>query len=237
MMSSGFRLFLAWSVFATLSSLAAEQPLRALIVTGGCCHNYAFQSQAITQAVGRVASVQWTILHDPRTGTTGEIALYKNPKWAEAFDIVIHNECFADTDDPGYVRAITEAHRAGTPAIVIHCAMHTYRKAQIDDWREFLGVTSRRHDHMAKYPVKAADAAHPIMKDFPETWITPADELYIIDKLWPGAKALATSVSERDGKTHPRSFRGAPQARTRNPEPSFPALLWIPGPALRAVPE
>ena len=29
------------------------------------------------------------------------------------------------------------------------------------------------------------------------------DELYVIDKLWPNAKALATSVSERDGKAYP----------------------------------
>ena len=182
---------------------AADKPLRALIVTGGCCHNYAFQSQAITQAINKVAQVKWTILQDPRTGTTGEIDLYKDPHWAEPFDIVIHNECFADTDNPEYIRRITEAHRAGKPAIVIHCAMHTYRKATGDDWREFLGVTSKRHDHMSKYPVKAADAGHFIMKGFPETWVTPADELYIIEKLWPGTKPLATSVSEQDGKTYP----------------------------------
>ena len=29
------------------------------------------------------------------------------------------------------------------------------------------------------------------------------DELYVIEKLWPQAKALATSVSEKDGKTYP----------------------------------
>jgi uncharacterized protein len=81
--------------------------------------------------------------------------------------------------------------------------MHTYRKAAIDDWREFLGVTSRRHDHMSKYPVKAAEPDHPIMKGFPEIWTTPADELYVIEKFWPGSKALATSVSEKDGKTYP----------------------------------
>jgi uncharacterized protein len=86
---------------------------------------------------------------------------------------------------------------------VIHCAMHTYRAAKVDDWREFLGVTSRRHDHMSKYPVKPADAMHPIMKGFPESWTTPMDELYIIEKFWPNAKALATSVSERDQKTYP----------------------------------
>lgn len=198
------RLRLAFFGFVVAANcLAADKPVRALIVTGGCCHNYAFQSQAITQAISRVANVQWTILQDPRTGTTAKIDLYNDAKWADAFDVVIHNECFADTDDAEYIRRITEAHKAGKPAMVIHCAMHTYRKASFDDWREFLGVTSRRHDHMSNYPVKAAEPAHPIMKDFPAVWLSPKDELYIIEKLWPGAKALATSVSEQDGKTHP----------------------------------
>jgi type 1 glutamine amidotransferase len=188
---------------AAVNSQGADKPIRALIVTGGCCHNYAFQSQAITQAVSKVANVQWTILQDPRTGTRGEIDLYKDPHWADPYDIVIHNECFADTNDPEYIRRITAAHKAGKPAIVIHCAMHTYRAATVDDWREFLGVTSRRHDHMSKYPVKAAELKHPIMKDFPDTWTTPPDELYVIEKLWPTTKALATSVSEEDGKTYP----------------------------------
>jgi uncharacterized protein len=87
--------------------------------------------------------------------------------------------------------------------MVIHCAMHTYRASKEDDWREFLGVTTRRHDHMSKYPVKPAEPAHPVMKGFPETWTTPPDELYIIEKFWPNSKALATSVSEQDGKTYP----------------------------------
>jgi uncharacterized protein len=192
-----------WLFLAAANCLAAEKPINALIITGGCCHNYAFQSQAITQAVSKVAEVKWTILQDPRTGTRGQIDLYNDPHWADPYDVIIHNECFADTDDSEYIRRITEAHKAGKSAMVIHCAMHTYRAAKTDDWREFLGVTSRRHDHMAKYPVKAADAAHPIMKDFPVEWTTPPDELYVIEKIWPGTKALATSVSEADGKTYP----------------------------------
>ena len=202
-MKASWRVWAAACLAMAVSGFGAEKPLNALIITGGCCHNYAFQSQAITQAVSKVAEVKWTILQDARTGTRGEIDLYKDAKWAAAYDVVIHNECFADTDNPEYIRSITEAHKAGTAAMVIHCAMHTYRSAKVDDWREFLGVTSRRHDHMAKYPVKPTDAAHPIMKGFPEIWTTPSDELYVIDKVWPGVKALATSVSERDGKTYP----------------------------------
>ena len=116
---------------------------------------------------------------------------------------MIHNECFANTDDPDYVRSITAAHKAGVNAVVIHCAMHTYRKATIDDWREFLGVTSRRHDHQAEYPVKVIAKDHPIMKGFPDEWSTPKDELYIIEKLWPNAKILATSMSEKSKDLHP----------------------------------
>jgi type 1 glutamine amidotransferase len=81
--------------------------------------------------------------------------------------------------------------------------MHTYRAADIDDWREFLGVTSRRHDHQSRYPVKKVEASHPILKGMPDDWVTPKDELYVIDKLWPNARTLAISMSEKDGKTYP----------------------------------
>ncbi|RYF82142.1 MAG: glycosyltransferase, partial [Chitinophagaceae bacterium] len=118
-------------------------------------------------------------------------------------DVVIHNECFADTKTPEYIRKITTAHYAGVPAVVIHCAMHTYRSTDINDWREFLGVTSRRHDHQSRYPVTKVDSKHSILKGMPATWTTPMDELYVIEKIWPNAKALATSVSEQDGKTYP----------------------------------
>ena len=180
------------------------RPVRALLITGGCYHNYQFQSDAMTNAIGRVASVEWTILREECTGSTKkEIDLYNNPDWAKPFDIIIHNECFADTDNPDYVRKITAAHKAGKPAMVIHCAMHTYRAAKFDDWREFLGVTSRYHEELTKYPVRPVMKDHPVMKGFPESWTTPSDELYVIEKVWPGTQGLALGKSARDGKEYP----------------------------------
>ena len=129
--------------------------------------------------------------------------IYAKDDWAKGFDVIVHNECFANTTDPVYIRKITAAHQAGKPAVVIHCAMHSYRAATIDDWREFLGVTSRRHDHQSAYPVRPIMKDHPAMRGFPETWTTPFDELYIIEKLWPKATALATSASEKDHSVHP----------------------------------
>ena len=180
-----------------------ETPIRVLLITGGCCHNYFIQSKLLSEGIAKRVNTQWTILHDGGKGTQAKIKLYDIPNWSKAFDIIIHNECFANTTDEAYVRKITTAHKAGTPALVIHCAMHTYRATTIDDWREFLGVTSMRHEHKSNYPVKVVAPDHPTMKDFPSNWVTPTDELYIIDKLWPNARALATSVSEKTKKEHP----------------------------------
>ncbi|HUL50987.1 MAG TPA: ThuA domain-containing protein [Candidatus Nitrosotalea sp.] len=185
------------------NTVADEKPLRILLITGGCCHNYAFQTEALKKAVAKLAKAEWTVVNEGGTGTTAQIPLYDNPDWAKGYDVVVHNECFADTKDPAYIRKITAAHKAGVPAVVIHCAMHTYRATEIDDWRQFLGVTSRRHDHQSKYPVTPVLTDHPILKGMPARWVTPMDELYVIEKLWPDAKALATSVSEQDGKTYP----------------------------------
>jgi type 1 glutamine amidotransferase len=184
-------------------SAEALKPLRALLVTGGCCHDYPFQTQQLTNAVAKLSLVEWRVVMEGGKGTRAQLSLYDDPNWAGNFDVVVHNECFADTKDQDYIRKITAAHKAGVPAVVIHCAMHTYRAADIDEWREFLGVTSRRHDHQSRYPVTKVAPEHPVIKSMPDNWTTPMDELYIIEKLWPKARALATSVSEKDGKSHP----------------------------------
>jgi type 1 glutamine amidotransferase len=196
------------SFCATLLLLATanadgEKPIRALLITSGCCHNYDYQTaQLMDAAAGQKIKIEWKIVSEGGTGTKAEIEFYSNPDWAKGFDVVVHNECFANTANPDYIRRITAAHKAGVHAVVIHCAMHTYRAAKIDDWREMLGVTSRRHEHKSKYPVKVVAKDHDIMKGFPAKYTTPTDELYVIEKLWPNTKVLATSKSERDGKEY-----------------------------------
>ncbi len=202
----------AWSLLGVVAATVpgcttprgtAQAPLRALVVTGGCCHNYPFQTAQLTNAVGQHVAVDWTIVNAGGNGTRAMIPLYDSPDWAKGFQVVVHNECFADTADPAYIRRITQAHRAGVPAVVIHCAMHTYRAAVEDEWREFLGVTSRRHDHMSRYPVVKTAPNHPILSGMPDGWTTPMDELYIVEKVWPDLVTLANSRSERDGKDYP----------------------------------
>jgi len=193
------------TVLSLVPGLRAEEarpPIQALLITGGCCHDYAYQAKRLAEGSRKRANIEWTVALDPRKGTNGKIDLYENPDWAGPYDIVVHNECFANTGDPEYVRKITRAHHGGVPAVVIHCAMHTYRAAKFDDWRELLGVTSRRHEHQSRYPVVAEARDHPVMAGFPSTWTSPRDELYVIEKVWPNTTVLATGKSERDGRRH-----------------------------------
>ena len=203
--------FLLLAIFAATvraedktESAKPGRQLRVLLVTGGCCHDYDFQTkQMVKAAKDHHQEIEWTVVNQGGKGTKAQIKLYDDPDWAKGYDVVVHNECFAGTTDPTYVRKITAAHKEGANSVVIHCAMHTYRSAKIDDWRQFLGVTSRRHDHQSRYPVKVIAVDHPIMEGFPADYVSPKDELYIIENVWPETKVLATSKSEKDGKTHP----------------------------------
>ncbi|TWT65976.1 Trehalose utilization [Allorhodopirellula solitaria] len=200
---------IALAGFLTAGSLRADEPaedpsLQILLVTSGCCHDYDFQAKAMQLAAEKEGlKAVWTVVAQGGKGTRAEIDLYDSPDWAEGFDLVVHNECFAGTKNAEYIRRITSVHHAGVPAVVIHCAMHTYRDADIDDWREFLGVTSRRHEHQAHYGVAVQTPDHPIMQEFPEPYSTPMDELYVIEKVWPHTEVLATSKSQVNGKSHP----------------------------------
>lgn len=198
--------FLSILMIALGSDLPADDktPLKVLIITGGCCHDYPFQTRALQEAARtRGVAVEWTVVNEGGNGTSAQIDLYNNADWAAGYDVVVHNECFAKTTDETYIRKITKPHLAGANAVVIHCAMHTYRDAKIDDWRQMLGVTSRRHEHKSNYVVRNAKPDHPAMKDFPDEWTTPTDELYVIEKVWPHTTVLATSVSEKTGDLHP----------------------------------
>lgn len=189
---------------AFANCVIGAEPINILLITGGCCHDYDFQTKAMREAFDEhKVPAKWTVINEGGKGTKAEIDLYNNPDWAKGYDVVIHNECFADTLSEEYIRKITKAHFNGANAVVIHCAMHTYRASAVNDWREFLGVTSRKHDHQSKYPVKIVAPDHPITQGIEANWVTPKDELYIIETTWPKTKVLATSVSEKDGSSHP----------------------------------
>jgi uncharacterized protein len=180
--------------------------VKALVVSGGCCHDYPLQARIIMDAVSKAVPVDWMVAVQGGRGTTGQLPVYDSPDWARGYDIVVHNECLADVTDPALIKRITDAHKKGLPGLVIHCAMHTFRASTEDVWREFLGVTTRRHTNQFNIPVKIVAADHAIMRGFKPDWVTPSDELYVIDKFWPQSTAIASAISPEDKKEYPLAW-------------------------------
>ncbi len=168
------------------------------MITGGCCHDYTNQKKILAEGISKRANVEWTIVQQGGNKTDSMIPFYENDDWAKGYDIVVHNECFANAADPAWTARVLRPHREGTPAVVIHCTMHCYRD-KTDEWFKFLGVTSRGHGAQYAYEVVNVDKDHPAMAQFGDSWTTPKGELYLIEKVWPSAHPLGQAKSQ-DGK-------------------------------------
>ena len=174
------------------TSAPATRPIRALLITGGCCHEYDRQKLILTRGISARANVVWTVVHQGGTSTDTKIPFYNDPSWADGFDIVVHNECFADVKDPDFVDGILRPHQQGTPAILIHCAMHCYRVGD-DRWFEFCGVQSPGHGPHYSYAIDNLQPDNPIMAGFGERFVVPKGELYHAAKVFDTATPLASA--------------------------------------------
>lgn len=169
-------------------------PIRALMITGGCCHDYANQKTILSQGISARANVSWTIIHEG-TDRTNMVSIYANSNWAKGFDVVLHNECFGFVTNVPFIETIAKAHFDGVPAVLLHCSTHSYRNAATDEWRKLLGVSSMQHGALHAFEISNLLPTHPVMKDFPEKWQNTPDELYQILKVWPGTTALGRAIS------------------------------------------
>jgi type 1 glutamine amidotransferase len=190
------------------ASVKPPEPLHALLLTGGCCHDYGKQKQILTEGISARANVVWTILYEGGSSEGGVIrdhhmSIYDKPDWSKGYDVVVHNECFGDVTNADFVNHIAKGHFDGVPAVVIHCSIHSYRKAPTDEWRKTLGVSSYAHEGARRFDVVNLAPNNPIMKDFPAVWHDPApDELYQIKKVWPNCTPLAKGIG-KTGTEHP----------------------------------
>ena len=58
-----------------------QRPIRALLVCGGCCHDYTRQKQIISRGVSARANVVWTLVQQGGTATDSYIPLYRDKNW------------------------------------------------------------------------------------------------------------------------------------------------------------
>lgn len=164
--------------------------IKALIVTGGCCHDYDAQTQLLIDGIRQYANVEFDVIQEGQ-GTKHVHSIFKQKDWTRGYDVVIHNECSADVGDDVGGAVAKEHFESGTGAVMIHCAFHTFRAMEGDEWRASLGATSKRHTHQKPIAVTFEEPTHPILAGTNE-FVTGDEELYIIDKIFDHSLPLAT---------------------------------------------
>jgi len=177
----------------------AVKPIRALLVTGGCCHDYTHQKAILSEGISARTDVQWTIVHEGDGTTDHRLSIYEKPDWSKGYDVVVHDECFADVKDKAFVENILKPHREGLPAVNLHCAMHCYRVSfdNFKDWFQFTGLDTRGHGAQKPIALTFVDPAHPITKDM-SNWSTIPEELYNNIKVYETTKPLVYGEQGKD---------------------------------------
>ena len=187
----GLKVLLAVTLLSC-AALSAAEPIKALIITGGCCHDYKSQTDFLKKGISKYANVKFDVIHEGK-GTKHVHSIFKKENWTKGYDVIIHNECSANVGDEVGAKVAKEHHDSGVGAVMIHCAFHTFRSMKGEEWRACLGATSYKHTHQEPVKITFDKPDHPIMKGTKE-FTTKKEELYIIDKVFDHAEVLATGT-------------------------------------------
>ncbi len=197
---------------------AAPKPLRVLLITGGCCHDYANQKEILKKGLEARANVIVDQVHTSSDSTKPPLQILGNADYAKGYDLVIHDECGSDISDPATVEGVLKPHREGVPGVNLHCAMHSYRIGNPNDpvtpgtphglWFEYLGLQSSGHGPQEPIAIAFVDRENPIVKGFTD-WTTVREELYNNVHVFASAHSLARGqqiIQENNGGSRTNEF-------------------------------
>ena len=183
-----------------LSAQESAKPLKALLITGGCCHDYLHQKDILKQGIEARANVIVDVIYSADDTTHPALPIYGRPDYAKGYDVVIHDECAADIKDPAIIQGVLKPHQDGIPGVNLHCAMHCYRfgnfskpvpaGAENARWYEYLGLQSSGHGPQQPIAIRFTAPDHAITKGLAD-WTTIHEEHYNNVQVFPTAHALA----------------------------------------------
>ncbi|MDA1179379.1 MAG: ThuA domain-containing protein [Planctomycetota bacterium] len=173
---------------------AQPPPIKMLIVTGGGYHDYQQLVPYLTDELGKLVNCAWDVKWD--------INELRNPRSLDPYDVVVYDFCNDDAADEVLENAM-DATRKGKATVMIHCAVHAFRKSlKIKEWEQCCGLQSKQHDPYGPFTVANLDKQHPITSSFPDHWQTPGDELYQMIAIDPKSHPLLRATSPQDGREH-----------------------------------
>jgi len=213
------RLLALVSILTFALTASAKDPIRALLITGGCCHEYATQKDVLKKGLESRINIVVDQIHTDDKSTKPPLAILGNPDYAKGYDIVIHDECGSDISDPETVLGVLNPHKKGIPGVNLHCAMHCYRIGNPNDpvkdlgtphgyWFEYLGLQSSGHGPQEPISITFTNKQNPIVSGMAD-WTTVREEHYNNIKIFDSATPLAIGrqiVKSRDGQSRTNDF-------------------------------
>jgi hypothetical protein len=192
----------------TAAAEAGPKPLKALLITGGCCHDYATQKEILKKGIEARANIIVDQIHTDNKTIRPDLPIYGVPEYAKGYDVVIHDECAAGISDDAIIKGVLAPHKAGIPGVNLHCAMHSYRIGDAGEkaeqlgtphsqWFEYLGLQSSRHGAQKPIEITYTDKEQPITKTLAD-WTTRHEELYNNVKVFETARPLAKGKQDSD---------------------------------------
>jgi len=74
------------------------------------------------------------------------LAPIRGANFADGYDVVVYDWCFDEAPDEVLEHAL-QATAAGKPTVMIHCAVHAFRRSpKIAEWETCCGMRSKVHD-------------------------------------------------------------------------------------------
>jgi hypothetical protein len=215
-MKSILAFLIAAQLGAALAQAADAKPLRVLLITGGCCHDYKNQKDLLKKGLEERLNAQVTQIHTDDGSTKPPLAILGNPDYAKDYDVVVHDECGAGIDTPETIRGVLKPHLKGIPGVNLHCAMHSYRIGNPGQktepgseralWFDYLGIQSSGHGPQEPIQITFTDPASPITKGM-ANWKTIREELYnnvdvreATHKLATGKQIVKQKKKDAEGK-------------------------------------
>ncbi|REL38078.1 ThuA domain-containing protein [Rhodohalobacter sp. SW132] len=194
-------------ILALLSITAHAQSHNVLYVTGGGHHDYEAQEEFLRSELTDRMDISWeTDFTAGQDRNDFIIERFNESNWIDGYDAVIYNMCFADVTDNEYIERITQAHYdSGAAAVVLHCAMHTFRDAETEEWDRLIGLDTYYHERQQRsFKIEPINRYHRVMDEFPEVaWVQPVDELYIVTDTYDDLIPLAEAWGPETEEWHP----------------------------------
>lgn len=198
-------LFVLLLMMFTACSSESDTPIRALYLTGGGWHDYEAQKTLLTEGVSERLgdAIEWTIVHEGDGEPDHHLSVVQEENWTDEYDVIVHNTGFGRVTDGGFLEQLAESHK-GTPAVLIHASIHSYRYAEpADPWFDFMGVKSMWHEDQREFEVENIAPDYSIMEGLPDSWQNPPDEIYVIEERRGDINPLAQAFGTQTEAHHP----------------------------------